>query len=463
MSDFESVRDTRRWPAVFAATILSAGFCFGQADSAVMTIDSSQCTDCHTTDKGGVEFSTQVTASAHSGVECLNCHLGRDKIDPSGDTIHVLPANPQAASSAGCAQCHVEAAAVYKTHGRYEVGSSPDLPTCASCHGSHSILPPTDPASKVYPARLPDTCGACHENLNLTTKYEMLFDKAVSVYKSSIHGEATQSGVFVAATCNDCHSTGGSAHRILSPADPQSSINHFNIPRTCGRCHQGVENEYWEGIHGRLVKRGETDSPVCTNCHGEHGILSTSDPNSPVSHARVAEATCSPCHDSVVLNEKYGLPTGRLSTFIDSYHGLKSKAGDPTVANCASCHGAHRILPSADPASTVNPQNLRHTCGSCHPGITRGAGQRPDPRRQGCRASNAGRRCCREGLYRRHRRDHRPDAGALAVRSGPPPPSCFDPAPADSKDACQRSLAALARNGHLYGAGRLGLRSSLQR
>jgi len=40
------------------------------------------------------------------------------------------------------------------------------------------------------------------------------------------------------------------------------------------------------------------------------------------------------------------------------------------VANCASCHGAHRILPSSDPTSTIYPANLKHTCGGCHPQIT---------------------------------------------------------------------------------------------
>jgi len=174
----------------------------------------------------------------------------------------------------------------------------------------------------------------------------------------------------VAATCNDCHSSGGTAHKILSPGHPDSSINHFEIPRTCGKCHQGVENDFWEGIHGKLVARGETDSPVCTSCHGEHGIISPKDPRSPVSRSRVAEQTCSPCHESAVLNEKYGLPTGRLTTFIDSYHGLKSKAGDTRVANCASCHGVHRILPSKDPTSTVHPDNLQQTCGECHPSIS---------------------------------------------------------------------------------------------
>jgi cytochrome b subunit of formate dehydrogenase len=109
---------------------------------------------------------------------------------------------------------------------------------------------------------------------------------------------------------------------------------------------------------------------VCTDCHGEHGILSPDDPRSPVSPSHVAEQTCAPCHDSVVLNEKYGLTPDRLTSFIDSYHGLKSKAGDTHVANCASCHGVHRILPSSDPTSTIHPDNLRETCGHCHPGIS---------------------------------------------------------------------------------------------
>ncbi|MBU1652748.1 cytochrome b/b6 domain-containing protein, partial [bacterium] len=178
-------------------------------------------------------------------------------------------------------------------------------------------------------------------------------------------------GIYFAATCNDCHSAGGTAHRILPPGEIESPINHFNIPKTCGKCHKGIENDYWEGIHGKLTRRGETDSPVCTHCHGEHGIISPSDPRSPVHPVRIAEATCAPCHESAYLNEKYGAPIGRLKSFVDSYHGLKSKAGDITVANCASCHGAHRILQASDSTSSVHPANLQGTCGHCHPGISR--------------------------------------------------------------------------------------------
>jgi len=190
-----------------------------------------------------------------------------------------------------------------------------------------------------------------------------------------VHGRATQKGLYVAAACSDCHSAPDqagqrTAHRILSPADPESTIFRFNIPDTCGKCHQSITQDYWDGIHGQYVQRGSADAPVCTNCHGEHGIISPRDAMSPVSATRLAEETCAPCHESALLNEKYGLPGGRLASYIDSYHGVKSKAGDVTVANCASCHGSHRILPSTDPQSSIHVNNLRGTCGECHPGIS---------------------------------------------------------------------------------------------
>ncbi len=221
-----------------------------------------------------------------------------------------------------------------------------------------------------HPVNLPQTCGRCHEDLDITTKYEILIDHPIQIYETSVHGQATKGGIYVAATCNDCHSTGETAHKIFSPGHPDSTINHFNIPRTCGKCHKAVEQDFYEGIHGQLVLRSETDAPVCTHCHGEHGILSSSDPASPVSSAKVAEMTCSPCHESISLTEKYGLTAGRYASFIDSYHGLKSKAGDVHVANCASCHGVHRILASTDESSTIHPNNLQDTCGECHPGIS---------------------------------------------------------------------------------------------
>jgi formate dehydrogenase gamma subunit len=227
----------------------------------------------------------------------------------------------------------------------------------------------------VHPVNLPGTCESCHTNVDVIKNHEILKEEPIKLYSGSVHGRATQRGLHMAATCSDCHSANDekghrTAHRILSAGDPASTIYHFNIPDTCGKCHKGIAEDYWEGIHGQLVKRGEVDAPVCTRCHGEHGILPASDLRSPVSAARLAEATCAPCHESALLNDRYGIPAGRLKSYVDSYHGLKRKAGNVHVANCASCHGEHRILPHTDPRSSIHPDNLPRTCGDCHPGIS---------------------------------------------------------------------------------------------
>jgi cytochrome b subunit of formate dehydrogenase len=327
-------------------------------------IDSSSCGDCHERSTHDSLFTEDLSHSVHEGLECQACHIYKDTI-PHKE----IPKDVFCPGCQGCRSCHDDESKEYTTHGRILVGKDPDLPKCSDCHGDHDIFPSSTKAAKTHPTNLPATCGKCHENLSITTKHDII-DNPIQIYAGSIHGQATRGGVYVAASCNDCHSTGGTAHKILSPGEAESSINHFNIPDTCGECHKGIAADYWEGVHGLRARRGETDVPVCTNCHGEHGIIETSDPRSPVSGVRVAEETCSPCHESAVLNEKYGMASGRLTTFIDSYHGLKSKAGDTHVANCGSCHGVHRILPSSHPDSTINPANLQTTCGECHPGIS---------------------------------------------------------------------------------------------
>jgi cytochrome b subunit of formate dehydrogenase len=329
---------------------------------------NADCLACHDAAHGEKDstIAGSLAISIHKDFGCVDCHIAIKEIPHEKNVTDV-----------NCGDCHAEESGIYQWHGRMQIPDGEDIPQCFDCHGKHDILPSTNKESRVNPLNLPSACGYCHEDINIIRKHDILFGNAVHVYENSVHGKATQGGIYTAATCNDCHSANGTAHRILSPGNPESPINHFNIPKTCGRCHHNIENDYWEGMHGKLVARGETDVPVCTHCHGEHGIIAPSDPRSPVSPIRLAEATCAPCHESAHLNEKYGIPSGRLQSFVDSYHGLKSKAGDITVANCASCHGAHRILPHTDLTSSIYPSNLAKTCGHCHPGISAEMAQTP--------------------------------------------------------------------------------------
>jgi hypothetical protein len=110
------------------------------------------------------------------------------------------------------------------------------------------------------------------------------------------------------------------------------------------------------------------EAPVCTDCHGEHRILGHTEPTFPLFVANVPGETCGRCHASTRLSEEYGLPLEKVTTFEDSYHGLALRAGQLSVANCATYHGVHDIRPSSDPRSHVHKTNLVETCRKCHPG-----------------------------------------------------------------------------------------------
>src|SRR5690242_15021679 len=84
----------------------------------------------------------------------------------------------------------------------------------------------------------------------------------------------------------------------------------------------------------------------------------------------VGTESCAGCHEGVKLTQEFGVAGERVTSYKDSYHGLASKLGSKVVANCASCHGVHNILPSSDPRSMINASNLQQTCGQCHVGAS---------------------------------------------------------------------------------------------
>jgi cytochrome b subunit of formate dehydrogenase len=188
----------------------------------------------------------------------------------------------------------------------------------------------------------------------------------VASYELSVHGHAVAAGSEKAAVCTDCHGT----HEILDAKDAKSPIFKFNVPTTCGQCHDAIAKEFKQSIHGQAIARGNWQAAVCTDCHGIHSIKSHLDPTSPVNAANLAQATCARCHEGVRLSQEFGIEGRRETTYLASYHGLAARGGSQVVANCASCHGVHNILPSSDPRSTINHANLAQTCGQCHPGVT---------------------------------------------------------------------------------------------
>jgi cytochrome b subunit of formate dehydrogenase len=232
-----------------------------------------------------------------------------------------------------CTSCHEQGQKLAK--------SAHAALTCDTCHESHEKVP--------HPANIPKpACIACHA------------DQAGD-YDKSVHGQARKGGNEGAPDCSLCH---GGAHELLAP---KSQAFRLAVPDTCGMCHTEVVEQFRASVHGTALARGVTQAPLCTDCHGEHKILKHTNAASPVNVSHIRD-TCGSCHGNVRLTRKFGMPSDRLVSFDSSFHGLAAKSGSQTVANCASCHGVHNILPSSDPKSMVNAKNLPKTCGKCHEG-----------------------------------------------------------------------------------------------
>jgi cytochrome b subunit of formate dehydrogenase len=388
---------------------------------------NDDCLMCHsdntlTMEKNGRKISLYVDQkvfqkSVHGELDCVSCHVGFN-LNNIPHKKNIQPVN--------CLMCHQDAPVQHPFHPRMlkanGIDGTPDV-NCRGCHGTHDITSPETPGTKFSKSNIVNACGSCHNDEK--TKYEtsahanglregvkgvpecltchknpIVLTSAVKdttklkiaqndlclschldnteirartspsagfipSYTKSVHGKALLAGNGKAANCVNCHT----AHREKPESDPTSTINRFNIPNTCGKCHGKIEKEYKESIHGVAVLQKESiDAPVCTSCHGEHNILNPSNPMAPTSNANVSQKVCSRCHASVKLADEYGLTPNRLSTFEESYHGLSMQGGVTTVANCGSCHGVHLILAPNDPRSSVYKGNLAKTCGKCHPG-----------------------------------------------------------------------------------------------
>ena len=346
-----------RWVLGGAVFLLSCGPLMAE-------IPDSDCLECHSdhelVNENDVPMfvdPAEISRSVHDGYRCVECHT----------SIGELPHAEGGLPGVDCQVCHEESQEVFATsaHGIARSQKDPDAPTCVDCHGTHGIRHSDDPESSTSHENMVYTCARCHANPKVVERHTFSVRAPVDAYWQSTHFLTLTNGdITKAPSCSDCHGS----HELKSARNPDSPIHWKHVPETCGKCHAEILETYRESVHGRASSRGERESPICTDCHGEHEIRGPKDPQSTVYPAHVSKTTCVWCHESVRITQKHGLPSGRLHTYQDSYHGLADRGGSTVVANCASCHGIHNIRPSSDPLSTIHSDNLAETCGKCHPG-----------------------------------------------------------------------------------------------
>jgi predicted CXXCH cytochrome family protein len=182
-------------------------------------------------------------------------------------------------------------------------------------------------------------------------------------------------------SCNACH--GGDPTVGIDTGGPGDAMNrakgYIGVPprkkiaALCASCHSSLDfmrrynpqarvdqyAEYLTSVHGKKYMAGDPNVATCTSCHGVHGILAVSNPNSPVYPTNVA-STCARCHADPKRMKGYGIPTDQFELYSRSVHAEElMKNNDLGAPTCNDCHGNHGAVPPG-------VSSVANVCGQCH-------------------------------------------------------------------------------------------------
>ncbi|MFC1557438.1 cytochrome c3 family protein [candidate division KSB1 bacterium] len=274
------------------------------SNAAGQTTDNN-CVDCH----GQLEDIVQAPVinmenDVHfrKGIFCSDCHGGDSRIDPRDDPYVAMDPNKGYIGSIDrsgvpefCDRCHGNAEYMkdfnpnlridqyerYKTsrHGQLLAAGDEKGAVCTDCHAIHEMRQVNDPAAKVYPFRVSETCGTCHSDEDYMAPYRIPTDQDEE-YRSSVHYEfLVTRGDLAAPTCNDCHGNHGAIPPGLS-----------NIHNVCGTCHVNNKELFDRSRHREAFY--DMDMPECVTCHSNHATTYSSD-----EMLSTEGGICWDCHD----------------------------------------------------------------------------------------------------------------------------------------------------------------------
>ncbi len=285
---------------------------------------------------------------------CTSCHTSHD-ILPHTDPRSSIHEDNVAAT---CTQCHalIEQVHLQVIEGRLWEEEPHKIPACVDCHSPHRIR------RVFYDAGAANQdCMRCHGDVELRGSAN---GDSVSLYVDETSYYAADHGETACAQCHtDVTPTLGSGLRSCATAVANSV--------DCSICHAEQVNDHETSIHGRLVAEDDPDAPTCLDCHDKHATLNHELPASPTYPRNVPEL-CARCHregEPAAVRIGPGHPE-IVRSYEMSIHGKGLlESGLVVTATCSNCHTAHRPLPASDSMSTVHPENVATTCGTCHHGI----------------------------------------------------------------------------------------------
>ncbi|SRR5581483_1484037 len=260
------------------------------------------CSPCHSEVVSAWMNSVHAASQTGKAPHCLDCHGSPHEILPSADkaskTNHAnIPAT--------CASCHGQKFVVQKAglttqpaasyqdsvHGRAVYNGSTKAAVCTDCHDAHQVLPGNNPQSGIFKFNVPRTCGRCHAAI-------------ATAYGKGVHGRALQHGNWSAPVCTDCHGIHAISKTSDLSRGPRASCQHCHdgvrLTREFAVPADRAES-YAASYHGMARKVGSTVAADCASCHGAHDIFPSNDPRSSINPANLPK-TCGKCHQGAQAN-----------------------------------------------------------------------------------------------------------------------------------------------------------------
>jgi len=319
-------------------------------------ISDNSCMKCHGDEKlhKMVEGDTislfvdshELPNSMHKNIQCTKCHTEvSDHLERPCSTNEPVD----------CSSCHAEVFDMYfaSGHGQAYYQEKEDAPYCTDCHGTHGTQSRYDDTSPVYRMAIPQLCGDCHrEDGQATSQSELLEKNPLADYSSSVHGLGlTGKGLTVSAVCTDCHTT----HMALKTTDERSSVHPTNVQATCGTCHKGIYETFMQSDHAYTEEFPGKEYPTCVKCHSAHVISSVQQDK----FMNEVTTQCGSCHEETATTymqtyhgKAYQLgyyESARCSDCHGSHNVLKSTnpasmtSPENLVNTCGACHvGANK-------------------------------------------------------------------------------------------------------------------------
>lgn len=209
----------------------------GQPPTHKISEANQACMSCHDPEAqvGPPVHLASLQKSPHAEHDCTDCHSGF-----TADAPHTAKMK---AEKVQCGNCHADeaekvAASVHKPRKDF----ADDVPTCVSCHSvsvdPHEVVRPSERTRQ----SLVQMCVPCHSDKERMERNGVATD-SVETYEASFHGKALlRFGKLNTAICVDCHTN----HSVLPASYAKSSINHNNLPKTCGQpnCHPGASMNF---------------------------------------------------------------------------------------------------------------------------------------------------------------------------------------------------------------------------